>query len=277
MLKWDPRTNCITEWQVPKWPQPLRFSGWGFEFGNWFGFFGHERLGGLACQIINCELSTFGSTKLVSTWDIKFPKATMQAQLTDELVAPTKLVRTLAITNLSEKHVGWLGDAVLRMVIPWEEGLVAEVEHREITHNNSNFYHDTEELEVALRWPDGRRLTVSRNGYPNVPPGLTPYLYVRDQPAMPQYPHDHCATPAWVVHARCLVDYPGALVFRLWRNPLILWSRGIIGRYVLSPGRLTNLWRAGEWRPGQRWSLFGVWPLRPKESFNITVEVEASL
>jgi hypothetical protein len=276
MLTWDPKTNCIIEWQVPHWPQPLRFSGWGFEFGNWFGFFAHERLGGIGCKIINNELSTNGSTKLVSTWEIQFHKARLQAQLTDELVAPTRLMRTLTITNLSKKKIAWIGDAVLRMVLPWEEGLVAEVEQKEIIHRNSNFYHDTEDLEVALRWSDGRGLTVSRDGYPDAPPGLTPYLYVRDQPAMPQYSHAHCVNPAWVIHARCLVDYPAAFVFRLWRNPLILWSRGIIGRYVLSPGRLINLWRAGEWRPGQKWSLFGVWPLKPEEVLSMTVKVEAS-
>jgi hypothetical protein len=276
MLIRDPQTNCLTEWQVPDWPQPLRFSGCGCEVGNWFSFFAHERLGGFGNRIIDRELSTSNSTRIASAWQIKLFRTMIQIRLTDELVSPFTLIRNLEVSNLSGKCVAWLGDAVLRLVIPWEEGLVAEIEHKRITHKNSNFYHDTEEPEVALRWSDGRRLTVAWVKPPVMPPAMTPYLYVRDQPAMPRYSHRHAATPAWVVHARCLVDYPAALAFRVWRNPFIFWSRGVIGRYLVSPRKLKEFWRGGEWRPGRRWLLTGLWPLRPHEVLNMVVKIEVS-
>jgi hypothetical protein len=195
--------------------------------------------------------------------------------MSDELITPNCIVRQLAVSNPSKNHVAWIGDAVLRLVVPWEEGLVAEVEGREIVHRNSNFYYDTEEPALALRWPDGRRLVVSWLHPPQVPPALTPYLYVRDQPAMPQHSHAHCSEPAWVIHGRLLVDYPAALVFRVWRNPLVLWSRGVFGRYLISTRYLRNLWRAGEWHPGTRWNLFGLWPLLPAQSLNFGINLEA--
>jgi hypothetical protein len=274
MLTWAPRTNCLTAWQIPQWPQPLRFSGWGCEIGNWFGFFAHERLGGLACRIANLDLPPPTATKSRSSWHITLPKACLQIQMTDELTSPTVLERILTVAN-SSAQVAWLGDSVLRQVIPWEEGLVTLVEQEQFQHHNANFYRDTEEPAVALHWPDGRKLTVSWVGLPTAPAAMTPYLYVRDQPAMPRYSHGHCATPAWVVHARCLVDYPAALALRLWRNPFIFWNRTIIGRYLISGSRLQNLWRAGEWRPGQKRFLGGLWPLPPGMKIKMAVKLEA--
>jgi hypothetical protein len=275
MITWDQQTHCITEWQVPAWTHPLRFTGWGCEVGNGFGFFAHERLGGFGCRIKEFHLESSSPGKVASAWSIDLPKAKLKVHTSDELISPHRLMRQLAVSNPSKPHVAWIGDAVLRLVVPWEEGLVAEVEGREIIHSSSNFYQDTEEPSVALRWADGRRLVVSWLQPPQVPPALTPYLYVRDQPAMPQHSHAHSAEPAWVIHARLLVDYPAALVFRVWRNPLVLWSRGSLGRYLISTRHLRNLWRAGEWHPGTRWNLFGLWPLQPGESLDFSISIEA--
>jgi hypothetical protein len=275
MITWESRTHCITEWHLPTWPYPLRFIGWGCEVGNGFGFFAHERLGGIGCQINSSRLESNSPKKVGSTWSLDLPKAPLYLQTEDELIACNRIVRQLSVFNPAKQRVAWIGDAVLRLVVPWEKGLVAEMEQKDIVHSNTNFYYDTEEPAVALRWPDGRRLVVGWLQPPQVPPALTPYLYVRDQPAMPQSGHAHCSEPAWVIHARLLVDYPAALVFRVWRNPLVLWSRGLLGRYLLSSRYLKNLWRAGEWNPGTRWNLFGLWPLLPAQSLNFGIKLEA--
>lgn len=275
MITWDQQTHCVTEWRVPAWPRPLRLTGWGCEVGNAFGFFAHERLGGFGCKIKDFHLESSPFGKVGSRWLIDLPKARLELQTGNELISPNRIIGQLLISNPCKKRVAWIGDAVLRLVVPWEEGLVAELEQREIVHRSTNFYYDTEEQSVALRWADGRRLVVSWLKPPQAPPALTPYLYLRDQPAMPQSLHAHCAEPAWVIHARLLVDYPAALVFRVWRNPLVLWSRGFLGRYLLSTRYLKKLWRAGEWHPGTRWNLFGLWPLRPGESLDMFINIEA--
>ena len=280
MLSWDPETYCITEWRVPGRPQPLSFIGWGAEVGNCFGFFSHEFLGGIACRIENRQLENPSPTKLGSRWQIRLPQARLNLQMVDELILPRQIIRHLTVATLSEKNIAWIADAVIRLVVPWEEGLIAELEGKEIIHQNTNFYYDTEGPEVSLRWADGRRLVVRWLEKPYTIPALTPYLYVRDRPAMRQYNHYYWSLPAWVIHARLLVDYPAALVMRLWRNPLVFWSRGLLGRYVLGRvfmGRfsLKNLWRAGEWHPERKCEvlgrplapfIFGIWPLMPGQT-----------
>lgn len=275
MISWDPKTNCLTAWEVPEWPKPLCPSGWGCEVGNWFGFFAHEQLGGIACQIERSSLEPVSSTKLQSSWWIKLPRAKLCLNLLDDLVSPQRMVRTLTVKNHSPQ-VSWLGDAVLRMVIPWEPGLVAEVEGTEITHTNSNSYHDTEARQVGLKWPDGRRVQVSWLHQSREIPALTPYLYVRDQAPIPRSTHIPFHKPAWVVHARLLVDYPTAWVYRFGRLPLTFWSRGILGRYLISPPRLQNFWRSAEWKTGLKRDLYGLWPLMPSQSLAFSILIEVS-
>ncbi len=275
MIDWDSQSNCLTSWQVPGWPRPLRFTGWGCEVGNWFGFFSQDFLSGIACQIERCQLGPADGARLGSHWVIKLPKAKFSIQTLDELVAPNAMIRKLTITNPSP-DIAWIGDAVLRLVVPWEEGLVAELEQQEIAHQGTNFYYDTEEAAVSLRWPDGRRLLVQWLERPEAPLAMTPYLYVRDQPVLPNHNHPLWANPGWVIHARLLVDYPAALVFRLWRNPFVLWGRGFLGRHLVSNKRFKNLWRAGEWKIHKRSFLCGLWPLMPAQSLKLTMKIEAS-
>ncbi len=273
MIKWDPETNCLTQWQVPGWPQPLRFTGWGCEVGNWFGFFAQERLGGLACRIQQRHLDPPTSTRLASSWRVELPRATFQIHLADELVSPNCLVRHLTIKNPS-REVSWIGDAVIRQVVPWEEGLVAQVGRQGIVHLDSNFYYDTEGPEVTLRWPDGRQLRMQWSKEINAPPPLTPYLYLRDQPAIPRYTHQHSERRAWVAHARLLAEQPAAFTYR-WRR-FICWDRGRIGRLLISLRRLGPRWRAGEWRLSGRGVLNGLWPMMPDQELDLSVRVEAS-
>jgi len=247
MINWIPENNCLNSWQVPGWPRPLRFTGWGCEVGNWFGFFSQDHRGGIACQLESHQLGPADGVRLGSHWVIKLPKAKFSLLTLDELVTPNAMIRTLTVANPSP-HIAWIGDAVLRIVVPWEEGLVAELEQQEISHKGTNFYYDTEEAAVSLRWPDGRRLLVQWLERPEAPPAMTPYLYVRDQPIHPTSKHPLWVKPVWVIHARLLVDYPAALAFRVWRNPFVLWSRDLLGRYLFFRKRLKNLWRAGEWK-----------------------------
>lgn len=272
MLSWDPETHCITEWRVPGWPRPLHFIGWGCELGNGFGFFSHELQGGLYCRIESRQLENHNPSSIGGRWQIRLPQARLNLQMVDELTRPNQIIRNLAVTNFSEKNIAWIYDAVIRLVVPWEEGLIAQLEQRDLVHKGANFYHETEDPEVSLRWADGRRLVVRWVEKPYTIPALTPYLYVRDQPAMPQYNHYH----SWVIHARLLVDYPAAFVFRLWRDPFVIWSRRFFGRYLIKQRYLKYFWRGGELHPGLKWYIFGIWPLMAKQSFNYTIMIEAN-
>ncbi|HDG98737.1 MAG TPA: hypothetical protein ENG73_11330 [Desulfobacterales bacterium] len=275
LIRWDTRTNCITEWLVPSWSRPLRFVGWGCEIGNWFGFFAHERLDGTSCKILDRKLYLIEDSSIGSTWLIKLPHARFSVEVLDEFRGESCIVRRLTIRNSSCK-VSWIGDVAIRTVVPWEEGLVAKFEGTVIQHKDRNFYYDTEEKAVALYWKDGRQLNFTWVNRPNFPLAFTPYLYIRDQPARPEVGHLHCATRAWVVHARVIVDYPAAFVYRLGRNPFVLWNRGFLGRFIVKPHRLGHRWRAAEWKLLGRGSLYGVWPMLPGDQWSMSLKINAS-
>lgn len=275
MLKWNEKNNCLIEWHPSNWPKPLIITGWGCEMGNGFGFFSQEGLGGYGCRIMGRDLQPVSTQSLGSTWQIQFPKARMDIRLIDEIASSTSIIRHISVTNPHSRHVSWLFDSVLRLAVPWEDGLVAHLEQRDLVHRNSNSYYETEEPEVALRWADGRGLSVRWLKKPNVPLAMTPYLYVRDEPAMPRNPQAGCATPSWVIHARTLVDYPPAYVFRLWPDPLVIWSRGFLGRYLISPKYVKSAWRGGELHPGLRRFVFGLWPFLPHQSLDFSIMIEA--
>jgi len=186
------------------------------------------------------------------------------------------MVRRLTIVN-DRRETSWIGDLVIRSVVPWEPGLVAEIEGQMLEHQDNNFYYDTEELVVGLRWPDGRQLLVKWLEAPDVPPAFTHYLYIRAQPAMPWLGHKHCMARAWVVHARLLVDYPAAFVYRYARNPFVFWDRGLIGRFFIRPQRLGHRWRAGEWKQPGRGSLMGLWPLCKGQALSLSIEMIAKI
>jgi len=275
VVTWDPETNCVTAWRVPDWPTPLVFSGWGCEIGNWFGFFAHERLGGIACHIREAKLAKVTEGTLTSSWSIQLPHGAFALSLADQLRSPSQIVRHVSAWN-NGREIGWIGDLVIRTVIPWEPGLLAIVDGRIIEHPDDNRCYETEEPCVYLRWPDGRTLAVTRRQEQNVPPAFTAYTYVRAQPAMPQYKHRHSSTRAWVIHTRLLVDYPAAFVYRYARNPVVFWSRGALGRFILSPKRLADRWRAHEWgRPG-RGNLYGLWGLEPDQILSMNAEIRCT-
>lgn len=273
MLIYDPHTNCLLEWHIPNWPQPLKLTGWGCEVGDWFGFFAHERLGGRNCRIVNRQLEPVNGNRLASSWDITLPQGKFSIKLVDEFISPNSLFRNLSVKNIAPEF-SWVGDAVIRMVVPWEEGLIAQLEQRNILHENKNYYYDTEESEVALKWADGRHLVIKWMHPLVSPPTFTPYLYVRDQMVMAKYGHMHCDTRAWVIHARLLVDQPASFVYR-WSR-FLLWDRSILGRYFISARRLAHRWRAGEWRLPGRSSLYGLWPLYPDQELQLSIMITAT-
>lgn len=272
MIRWNTNTNCITEWTIPSWSEPLRFSGWGCEVGNFFGFFAHERLGGCVCKIQQRQLKSFNGQQLAGNWQIAMPKAKFFLSMVDKVTSPTCMLRSLRIKNIS-KDISWIGDAVIRLVVPWQEGLHGILEQKVIDHKNKNSYYDTEDKKVALVWQDGRRLTISWVAQPVAPPSFTPYLYLRDQPSFPHSNHVHSAYRAWVVHARLLVDQPASFVYR-W-SKFTFWDRGLIGRYIVSPRKQFHRWRAAEWKLPGRGTMYGLWPMLPEQELLISIKIRA--
>lgn len=270
----DGETNCLIKWIIPDWEKPLEIYGWGCEVGNWFGFFAHERLGGISCKIKKIKSSESTINPIRSEWNISLPKAFLKISLADNWVRENKIIRELKLKNIKD-NFSWLGDMVLRMVIPWERDLVAKVNDTIIQHENKNFYYDSEKKDVLLKWSDGRTLTVKFKGNHKIPPVFTRYLYVRDQPAYPELGFKYCKKRSWVLHARYLVDYPAAYVYRYARNPFILWDRDGMGKHLISLSKLKERWRAAEFRKEGRGSLYGLWPLKPLEECSFSIEIEA--
>jgi len=271
---WNLDTGCLEEWKVPGWTGPLKPLGWGCEVGNWLGFFSQERLDGLACRIHE-KTVVHQDQGMTSRWLISLPHAVLTLELEDRLVGPGRMKRSLRVINPGA-FISWLGDVVIRLVIPAEAGLEAIVGGARHMHAGKNRYLETEEPEVSLCWPDNRRLNVRWDTGGDWPPSFTRYLYVRDQPAIARRGHRHASVPTWVVHARLLVEDPAAFVYRWARNPLVLWSRGIIGRWLVRPRHLAARWRAAEFGLAGRGTLYGLWPLKPGQSLKMHVIVEAT-
>lgn len=270
----DINTGCVTKWSIPNFGE-MSFLGSGCEFSDWFSFFAHERLGGFGIKIRNIEID-HSDLRAQSKWDVKTRKSHFIAEVMIEEKAPNLLVQSLKLIAQPSRPLSWLGDAVLRFVIPLENGLRAKVDGVSLDHKNSNTMVETENREVELCWLDGRILKFRwANGYPRCPLPMTPYLYARDQPANLKRGHKHCSRPAWVLHARLLVEMPAAFVFRFFRNPGVFWDRPKFFKILSDRLDLYRYWRAGEFQLSKRKQTQGLWPFKPGEGVELEIELEA--
>jgi len=272
----DEKTGCITKWRVSEFGD-VNFLGSGCEFTDWFSFFAHERLGGFGIKFKKISIKN-NDTKVISHWDIKTKKGHFIAIVSFEEKCPNLLDQRLKLTAQPSRKTSWLGDAVVRFVVPSVGGSKAFVEGKYCNHNNSNTMIETEESEIRLKLAQNKELKFRwSEEFPKCPLSMTPYLYARDQPARPQDQHKHSSVPSWVLHGRVLTEMPAAFVFRFFRNPGVIWDRLKIYKILFNRLNLYSYWRAGEFKLEHRKQTQGLWPLRPGESIELSVELEAIL
>lgn len=270
----DEKTGCITKWKIPHFGE-VKFLGSGCEFTDWFSFFAHERLGGFGIKFKNMGIS-YNESKAWSKWDVKMKKGHFIAETAIEARSPTLLIQSLKLVASPSKSLSWLGDAVIRFVLPLEEGVKAKIEEGLFEHKNSDTMMETERKEIELCWPNGNTLKFRwSDGFPKCPISMTPYLYARDQPARPKDGHKHSSVDAWVLHARILTEMPAAFVFRFFRNPGVIWDRPKIYKILFNRLNLYKYWRAGEFKVAHRKQTQGLWPFKPGESIELSAELEA--
>ena len=270
----DISTGCVTKWLIPDFGE-INFLGFGCEFTDWFSFFAHERLGGFGIKVKKISIEN-DDTKVISNWDIKTKKGHFIAIVSFEEKCQNLLVQRLKLTAQPSREISWLGDAVVRFVVPAVEDSKAFVEGKYWNHNNSNTMIETEEREIRLKLAQNKELKFRwSDGFPRCPLSMTPYLYVRDQPPRPKDQHKHSSVSSWVLHGRVLTETPAAFVFRFFRNPGFMWDRAKICKILFNRFNLYKYWRAGEFRVSRRKQTQGLWPFRPGEGVELKVELEA--
>lgn len=270
----DEKTGCITKWKIPHFGE-VKFLGSGCEFTDWFSFFAHERLGGFGIKLKKISIEKI-EIKVTSQWDIKTKKGHFNVLVSFEEKYPNLIIQKLKITAQPSQTISWLGDAVIRFVIPANKDSKAFVENKYWTHNNSNTMIETEGREIRLQWAQNKEMRFRwSDAFPKCPISMTPYLYARDQPARPEDRHKHSSVPSWVLHGRLLTEMPAAFVFRFFRNPGVIWDRPKIYKILFNRLNLYKYWRAGEFKVAHRKQTQGLWPFKPGESIELSAELEA--
>ena len=274
MIEIEESTGCLMKWKNPEFGE-VNFIGSGCEFSDWFSFFSHERLGGLDISVRKIGMSA-SDKGFTSKWDIKTKKGSFSVEVDFQEKSMNVLFQRVIIVAKQTVPVSWLGDAVVRFVLPTEAGMMAVVENCSAEHTASNTMRETEARSVSLQWPDGRSLNFKwAEGFPRHPIAMTPYLYIRDQAASPQEKHKHSSMPSWILHGRLLTEMPSAFVFRFSRNPGVLWDLQEIQKRLFQRLSLYNYWRAREFQTHKRLQTQGLWAFRAGERVELAVELEA--
>jgi len=273
MIEIDNNTGCLREWIVPG-TGSLNFIGSGCELSDWFSFFSHERYGGVGVAVRKIEINKY-SDGVMSKWDVETRKGSFRVEVIIEETSPNVLMQRVLITAKPGKDVSWIGDAVVRFVVPDAQGFFSVVEGYCYEHKASNVMRETEDKAVKLQMQDGRYLNFRwARGFPKHPVALTPYLYIRDQYASPNSKHEHCSVPAWVLHGRLLTEMPSSFVFRFGRNPAVLWNSSDVGKMLFRMFSLDKYWRTREFQSHDRMQTQGLWPLQAGEKVELSVELE---
>jgi len=227
----DPHNGVIRRLLCPDREVPL--SGGGCEFGQWYGFFSQDKLGGLNVDVTRVELE-HDASHAAGVLEASLPYGRYRLTFTDRLAAG-ELDRAYTIESLEH---GRLSDLVIRCCADPRTFPSASIDGRSYTHRRKNRFLQFPVRQAALQSDD---LQIEFELTEVVaPPVLGVYTYVRD--AMKE---------GWVVHHRLLTRNGASeeYVLRVRRATFssqhAFWVHGL--RHVL--------WRAAERHPWIRPTL----------------------
>lgn len=263
----DKNTGCLKK--IVIFDREIEFLGWGIEIGDGIGFFAQERESGWRVKIINKKIEV-GERRVETIWELKLPLAFLKIK-TFDLFDQNEIIRSIIVKNIRNNY-SWLRDIVIRTVIPWEENSFGILGERVIFHQDTNFYNDCEEDKISLQL-NKVKIDFLWQNILNIPPSFTKYFYIRDQPKNNKYKFEYCKKRSWVIHARLHVDYPAAYIYRIWREPFVFFSRGVLGKYLINPLKLKERWRAGEFNKEGKSNLYGVWPIKMGEQIEAKIQI----
>lgn len=166
----------------------IRFTGGGCEFGDWYGFFSHEKLGGNRVTINLCNVNA-AQDRANGTIAVALPCGEYEFRFDDRLDAGT-LRRTYHLKSLG---VGAMGDMVIRSAASAAEFERGEIAGRAPAHEGLNRFMQYE-TRAARLIGNGIELVFDAD-VPDAPGRLGMYTYLRDQP-----------DGQWIMHHRLLTE-----------------------------------------------------------------------
>ncbi|MFN0135506.1 MAG: hypothetical protein ACKVS9_05230 [Phycisphaerae bacterium] len=166
----------------------IRFTGGGCEFGDWYGFFSHERLGGNRVTINKCEVNS-AQDRANGTIVVALPCGEYEFRFDDRLDAGT-LRRTY---HLKSVGVGAMGDMVIRSAVRAADFQRGDIAGRAPAHVGLNRFMQHETSSARLIG-NGIELAFDAD-VPDAPGRLGMYTYLRDQP-----------DGQWIMHHRLLTE-----------------------------------------------------------------------
>lgn len=248
-----PRTGVIRTLRCTG--NDIQLTGGGCEFGDWYGFFSHEKLGGNRVSILRSQISV-SESRSAGTIDVQLPCGNYTLGFDDQLERGT-LRRTYHLTSLG---LGAMGDMVIRSAVraaDFPSGVVGGCDE---THQGMNRFMQFETLRATLS--SGTLDLDFQADEPDAPGRLGMYTYLRDQP-----------DGQWIMHHRLLTEshHSDEYVLRIrhaayssksssWVKPL----RGI-------------LWRACEKHPWIRPTIQvgGNIVMKPGETWTMSATIRA--
>lgn len=206
----------------------LELSGGGAEFGDWYGFFSQDRLGGTNVQVERSEV-TVEPTRSRGSFDVRLPSGLYRLCFTDWL-QEGELRRDYQLESLGR---GALGDFVLRTAVRRADFPSAEINDGvRRPHRGQNRMRQFKTKQATLERSEARLRCILTDV--EAPARLGVYTYIRD-----------AKTQEWIMHHRLLTEngasdeYVLRVRYRAFSSRNAAWVKPL--RHVL--------WRAAERNP----------------------------
>lgn len=166
----------------------IALRGGGCEFGDWVGFFSHEKLGGNRAEILDKRIHA-DSQRVEGEFDVRLPRGRYLLRFEDR-VADGALLRRYELESIGP---GALGDFVLRTTASAGDFPIGWIAGQAVRHHNENYMHQHEQRRC---WLDGAEAGLEFElTEVNAPGRLGVYTYLRDEPG-----------GTWVMHHRLLTE-----------------------------------------------------------------------
>jgi len=227
----------------------IELSGGGCEFGDWYGFFSHEKMRGNGVDVLDSRVSV-SAAGATGDFRVRLPRGEYRLQFNESL-RDGQLHREYTLDGIGE---GALGDFVLRTTVPKRGFSTGELDGRRLEHTNANRMHQLP-VRSARLFGDDASLEFTLD-FVEAPTRLGIYTYLRDEP-----------TGLWVMHHRLLTESVASdeYIFRVrhsifssarspWVKPLrhILWRACERHPWIRPTIQVGGLVRT---QPGERWVM----------------------
>ncbi len=166
----------------------IEFTGGGCEFGDWYGFFSHEKSAGNRATVLRSEVAV-AHNRAAGTIDVQLPCGEYTLAFDDQLNGGVLRRRY----HLTARGAGAMGDMVIRSAVRAADFSFGMVGDRTVTHQKLNRFMQFDTRTATLS--TGTLDLIFEADEPDAPGRLGMYTYLRDQP-----------DGQWIMHHRLLTE-----------------------------------------------------------------------